>query len=703
MPKSAMDARFTAGMIGKINEIRQSKVGTLTKWNEILKILKDAKIAYSRHVKIHELLVHPKNRGGLGLNAHNVHQTLQDVKWAGADTDHLRKATAFEMYPIGPEKDAQLEFNSRLITLAGGLLAPMTGDEKLLTVACSHFSAGCRAAVHACKTDVPDIKDQNGCINLAVLCDKDETFKQIIEGGFAFTIVPWQVEQMWPDLPDLAQSALNVEHGTFSQTTELQVMASMSAAADAGVPWEDIIATQQGAKVPSSSYLNLLQTFVMDYAGGNGAPMIKFLDSFAKVYGKNKTLGSVFIEAVVGATFSSQATKFPFIRSACIAANLICPKGKVVEGFARLLVKSDIVAITRKDKLLNVMAGEQILSDAWAKLQADMFAGTRDELDSFNKFGALSSRVALFLTGKQKEGIEGKEYGKVWNSLTEVSNAFDDELGRNVSASSAAPPKASAPEVTSQTSLEQVSDPQWIANREGFCIGELYSLKGTKTVFKLEAMAATKVSFREQTLSHTDAEIKYVKFDELKRLFSKFSGKLQEKFDERSIAPYLDVETDQFKFDVIKSEMFRELIKAAGVHQELARKHVAFYANPYEVRCSEAIEANALKLIPVTYLQNIVPKSLTSKTIVTGQGKHFYLEAPPKARGTDPAGFAKGTMFAAYWSVGTTDDENEANMKYVKMQVPDFTFQILQNSKALQPFDKLVVFVPSRQSKKPRT
>ena len=57
--KSAMDARFNAGMISKINEIRQSKVGTLTKWNDILKILVVAKIAYSRHVKINELLVHP--------------------------------------------------------------------------------------------------------------------------------------------------------------------------------------------------------------------------------------------------------------------------------------------------------------------------------------------------------------------------------------------------------------------------------------------------------------------------------------------------------------------------------------------------------------------------------------------------------------------------------------------------------------------
>ena len=697
--KSAMDARFNAGMISKINEIRQSKVGTLTKWNDILKILVVAKIAYSRHVKINELLVHPKNRGGLGLNAHNVHQTMQDVKTAGADTDHLRKATAFEMYPMGPEKEAQLEFNSRLITLADGLLAPMTGDEKLLTVACSHFSAGCRAAVHGCRTDVPDIKDQNGCINLAVLCDKDVTFKQIIEGGFAFTIVPWQVEQMWPDLPDLAQSALNVEHGTFSQTTELQVMASMAAAADAGVPWEDIIAAQQRAKVPSSSYLNILQTFVTDYAGGNGAPMIKFLDSFAKVYGKNKTLGSVFFEAVVDANFSSQATKFPFIRNACIAANLICPKDKVVEGFARLLVKSDIAAITRKDKLLNAMAGEQILSDAWAKLQADMTDCTRDELDSFNKFGALSSRVALFLTGKQKDGIEAKQIGKVWSTLTEISNAFDDELGGNVSAA----PKASAPEVKGQASLEQVSDPQWIANRDGFVIGELYLLKGTKTVFKLDAMAATKVTFREQTLNPAGGEIKHVKFDELKKLFAKFTGKLHAKFDERIIAPYLDVDADQFKLDVFKSEIFQELINAAGVQQELARKHVSFYVNPAEVRCAEAIKANALKLIPITYMQNIVSTSLTSKTVVTGKGKQFYLEAPPKAKGTDVAEFAKGTMFAAYWHVATTEDEKEANMKYIKMKVDEFTFQILQNSKALQPFDKLVVFVLAQARKKQRT
>ena len=98
----------------------------------------------------------------------------------------------------------------------------------------------------------------------------------------------------------------------------------------------------------------------------------------------------------------------PLIRAVCKAANLVCPPEKIDEGFARLLVKNDIALITRKEKLLNVTAVEDMLSEAWAKV-LEVIA-TREMVDNqaYAFFGKASARAALFLVKKGKHGIEGK-------------------------------------------------------------------------------------------------------------------------------------------------------------------------------------------------------------------------------------------------------------------------------------------------------
>ena len=57
---------------------------------------------------------------------------------------------------------------------------------------------------------------------------EDKVLKDIVQNGWTFTIVPWTAEKIWPSLPDLAQSALNAEHSTFSVPSELQAMAMIA-------------------------------------------------------------------------------------------------------------------------------------------------------------------------------------------------------------------------------------------------------------------------------------------------------------------------------------------------------------------------------------------------------------------------------------------------------------------------------------------
>ena len=90
------------------------------------------------------MLVHPRNRGGLGINAFNSHITGGKIVRVGADLDELRKATVIEMSHDESERELQFAFNKRLIARSKGLLAPVRGHERFLTVACSHTVVFCR-------------------------------------------------------------------------------------------------------------------------------------------------------------------------------------------------------------------------------------------------------------------------------------------------------------------------------------------------------------------------------------------------------------------------------------------------------------------------------------------------------------------------------------------------------------------------------
>ena len=104
-------------------------------------------------------------------------------------------------------------------------------------------------------------------------------------------------------------------------------------------------------------------------------------------------------------TFRSAVTKFPYVRTAIVATNLISPKKKVVDGVARLIVKTTLATLSRKDNLLTVQAAEALLSESWDELQrrSGMF---KDAFSADAIYGRLSSRAVLFIfkeaTGRRR-------------------------------------------------------------------------------------------------------------------------------------------------------------------------------------------------------------------------------------------------------------------------------------------------------------
>ena len=78
---TAGDNRFTPKLITAIDAILgMTPAGALTRFNLVVNVLVESRLAYKRTLTVKEFLVHPKNRGGIGINAHNSHKTLRTVK-----------------------------------------------------------------------------------------------------------------------------------------------------------------------------------------------------------------------------------------------------------------------------------------------------------------------------------------------------------------------------------------------------------------------------------------------------------------------------------------------------------------------------------------------------------------------------------------------------------------------------------------------
>ena len=112
---------------------------------------------------------------------------------------------------------------------------------------------------------------------------------------------------------------------------ELEVAVTLaSMAGDPG--FKDLPNWQQAAVdsvkalgVPSAPYANHIMTFVEKFGGGDGAPMIKLMDSFNKQFSCNGSFGSSFWKALAEVEFADKTSLYPLTRVAIALANLTCP------------------------------------------------------------------------------------------------------------------------------------------------------------------------------------------------------------------------------------------------------------------------------------------------------------------------------------------------------------------------------------------
>ena len=236
-------------------------------------------VAYKSTVRVLDIVAHPSNRGGIMLNHHDAHEVLSRVFKGGVSVDELRGATAFELFPMMSDQRAyQLQRNRDIIERSGGMLAPLSGSERIATVGCSHFSSALKAALAGCITEVDALKPSgSNKLSPEHLCTKPG-FKELLNDGIEFLIYPWSVEMTWPELPNIAQRALNAGGQNANRQSECEVLLSIVHAADQqlkrgeAICWRSCASIACASNPPCAEYKDKLCTLAQKYAGGTAAP-----------------------------------------------------------------------------------------------------------------------------------------------------------------------------------------------------------------------------------------------------------------------------------------------------------------------------------------------------------------------------------------------------------------------------------------------
>ena len=134
-PQAAFDQEFTAALAA-----RGAPEGEV--YGNCMKILEKYKLCYHlENVNPRFFLTHRHNRGGLMLSPHNAHRNATRLFLSkAADKKQLVNAVCFELPPSGETRAMHLDANEKLISRSNGFLAPITGDERYVTVGCGHPS-----------------------------------------------------------------------------------------------------------------------------------------------------------------------------------------------------------------------------------------------------------------------------------------------------------------------------------------------------------------------------------------------------------------------------------------------------------------------------------------------------------------------------------------------------------------------------------
>ena len=183
-------------------------------YNEIVVMAKRDKLIYTRRVHSKCVGVHRKNREGSMVSGREAMRILDDIDKVGVTLDLLKDATAFE------EPETRINESKFLVKCAtDDFLANYDrGSIEVSSVSCSHFNQAMAAVIDGLSYCNPELCI-DGRLSAAKIVGKYPLLDNILAHGLEWHVWKRDAEVLYPDLPDIAQRALNAKY-TVHQTQD---------------------------------------------------------------------------------------------------------------------------------------------------------------------------------------------------------------------------------------------------------------------------------------------------------------------------------------------------------------------------------------------------------------------------------------------------------------------------------------------------
>ena len=278
--------------------------GVNQKLDKILSLLKEHNLCYDIVLKPGELLVHPMNRGGAMVSAHDVHRKGSRIVSTGVKAALLLPSSlCIEVSRAADVRKDQIAKNQALCIQSENLLGAVQGDERYLTLGNSHWVMFCRAL------------EQGALSPSGERLHLPTELKDLVSKGWQWTVLKPEIEESFPNFPSWAASTLNSINTISKATSELECMLQIASMLKQGKTLEECVKAVKETLPTCADHLEEIGHFVKLYAGGNTFPVLDLLKTFCTLTSGIAFYGSSFNGCVLHVTCHTTP------RSNCVMVN----------------------------------------------------------------------------------------------------------------------------------------------------------------------------------------------------------------------------------------------------------------------------------------------------------------------------------------------------------------------------------------------
>ena len=366
-----MNSLFTTELIAKVDTLIEHGLRTgeiVSAWEEIRQVLLDACVAWEQQVPPEHCGIHRQNRSGTLVGGSESHHHGAAILQIGFSWKKASDVTAIQA-PPPPHDQEDIAVNKMLVDISGGLIPPLM-SLRLLSIGGGHTNTFLRAVKAGCRSAVPKLADESGCLSSDKLCVGRQAFKDAVEHGLKWFVLHHDCSKAWPKLIHFVQSALNTDAREYQSEVEIMLAMHMQQEAACTIgrepDWTEIQKAVCFSMPPCAKWIALLANYVRINSGGVSGELLIELRDFSRAFGCTqessiRTLGSEFFMKLNSLNFGP-TERYPYVLNAVIKTNLSSPK--VIDGVCKLIAPNNMSSLTSKPNRSLIKESERLMQDA---------------------------------------------------------------------------------------------------------------------------------------------------------------------------------------------------------------------------------------------------------------------------------------------------------------------------------------------------